>query len=479
MAATLRKLRWRWLAPLIAVTAAVAIVAAWMTWFPRDAQAQSGPVLMGTAANFSILAGSTVTNTGDSFIEQDIGVSPGLAVTGFPPGSTGGAFHQGDPVADQAKLDLTTAYNDAAGRTPFITLENPELGGLTLTPGVYRLGTAQLTGQLKLNLQGNPEAVFIFQVDSTLITASNSSVIFINGSSPCNVYWKVGSSATLGTNTRFIGNIMTSASVTMNTGATLEGRALAQTAAVTLDTNTISAPECAPDNPPTTTGGPTTDGPTTDGPTTDGPTTDGPTTDGPTTDGPTTDGPTTDGPTTDGPTTDGPTTDGPTTDGPTTDGPTTDGPTTDGPTTDGPTTDGPTTDGPTTDGPTTDGPTTDGPTTDGPTTDGPTTDGPTTDGPTTDGPTTDGPTTDGPTTDGPTTDGPTTDGPTTDGPTSHGATTERPSGATTSAAGHGPGKGGLTTTNGGMWLFIAAAGLMLIGTGGLIAMAAWRRAHQE
>ena len=382
-----------------------------MTWDPRDAQAQSGPVNMGTAENFSVLAGSTVTNTGDSFIEQDIGVSPGLAVTGFPPGSTGGAFHQGDPVADQAKLDLTTAYNDAAGRVPFINLAN-ELGGLTLTPGVYRIAEAQLTGQLKLNLQGNPEAVFIFQVDSTLITASNSSVIFINGSSPCNVYWKVGSSATLGTNTRFIGNIMTSASVTMNTGATLEGRALAQTAAVTLDTNTISAPECAPDNP-TTTAGPTTDVPTTDVPTTDVPTTDVPTTDVPTTDVPTTDVPTTDVPTTDVPTTDVPTTDVPTTDVPTTDVPTTDVPTTDVPTTDVPTT-----------------------------------------------------------------DVPTSGGPTSHVPSSHAATTERPSGATTSAAGHGSGKD-LTTTGSGVLMYFVIAGLGLLAAGGVIAMAAWRRAHQE
>jgi type VI secretion system secreted protein VgrG len=447
---------------------------------------------LGTAADFSVLAGSTVTNTGDTLLEQDLGVHPGSAATGFPPGVVEGDIHLADAVAEQAKLDLATAYNDAAARTPFINLDN-QIGGLTLEPGVYRISAAQLTGQLTLDLQDDPQGVFIFQIESTLITASNSSIIFVNGFSPCNVYWQVGSSATLGTGTDFLGNIMASASITMNTNATLQGRALAQTAAVTLDTNTISEPECAPDIPPTTdepttdgptTDGPTTDGPTTDGPTTDGPTTDGPTTDGPTTDGPTTDGPTTDGPTTDGPTTDGPTTDGPTTDGPTTDGPTTDGPTTDAPTTDGPTTDAPTTDGPTTDAPTTDGPTTDGPTTDGPTTDGPTTDAPTTDGPTTDGPTTDAPTTDGPTTDGPTTDAPTTDGPTTDAPTTDGPTTDAPttdgrsSDATSPSAPPRSGAGMPTTGNRAL-MAIATVGLALVAAGGLVSVFAWRRAHQD
>ncbi|SDD31312.1 ice-binding family protein [Glycomyces harbinensis] len=335
MTARLRDLRLRMLALMIAIPTAVGSVAVLMMWYPTSAYAQSAPVGLGTAANFAVLAGSTVTNTGDTVVGQDLGVHPGTAVTGFPPGEVLGEIHEADAVAQQAKTDLTTAYNDAAGRTPFTALD-VELGGETLGPGVYRITAAQLTGQLTLDLQEDPDAVFIFQIDSTLITASNSSVIFINGASPCNVYWKVGSSATLGTGTDFLGNIMASESVTMNTGATLEGRALAQTGAVTLDTNTITEPECAPDAPPTS------DGPTSDGPTTDGPTTDGPTTDGPTTDGPTTDGPTTDGPTTDGPTTDGPTTDGPTTDGPTTDGPSTDGPTTDRPTGDDSTSNGPT-----------------------------------------------------------------------------------------------------------------------------------------
>ncbi|MEU8252763.1 ice-binding family protein [Micromonospora inaquosa] len=197
------------------------------------ASAAEAPVGLGTAANFSVLAGSTVTNTGPSFLAQSLGVSPGNTAPGFPPGIVGGETHLGDAAALQAKNDLTTAYNDPA-----------ELGGSTLLPGVYRIGAAQLTGTLTLDSQGDPAAVFIFQIASTLITASNSSVVFINGPSPCNVYWQVGSSATLGTGTRFMGNILAQASITMNTGATLQGRALAQTGAVTLDTNTLNAPVC-------------------------------------------------------------------------------------------------------------------------------------------------------------------------------------------------------------------------------------------
>ncbi|WP_030162058.1 ice-binding family protein [Glycomyces sp. NRRL B-16210] len=292
MTARQRTSRLRMRAFMIAIPAAVGLVAGLMMWHPSGAYAQSAPVGLGTAADFSVLAGSTVTNTGDTFLEQNLGVHPGSTAPGFPPGEVGGAIHLADAVAEQAKLDLTTAYNDAAGRTPFVSLP-AELGGSTLTPGIYRIAAAQLTGQLTLDLQENPEAVFIFQIDSTLITASNSSVIFINGSSPCNVYWQVGSSATLGTGSDFIGNIMASTAITMNTGATLEGRALAQTAAVTLDDNTITEPECAPDVPPS----PTTDAPT-DGPTTDGPPTDGPT-GGPTTNGP--GGPTSGGPSNGGP----------------------------------------------------------------------------------------------------------------------------------------------------------------------------------
>ncbi|RQW97050.1 hypothetical protein DLJ59_30115 [Micromonospora inaquosa] len=217
----------------LAAVAASGTAAAVLLVSGTGASAAEAPVGLGTAANFSVLAGSTVTNTGPSFLAQSLGVSPGNTAPGFPPGIVGGETHLGDAAALQAKNDLTTAYNDPA-----------ELGGSTLLPGVYRIGAAQLTGTLTLDSQGDPAAVFIFQIASTLITASNSSVVFINGPSPCNVYWQVGSSATLGTGTRFMGNILAQASITMNTGATLQGRALAQTGAVTLDTNTLNAPVC-------------------------------------------------------------------------------------------------------------------------------------------------------------------------------------------------------------------------------------------
>jgi hypothetical protein len=235
---------------VLAGFAAVAVAATVLIFNPAGASAAEAPVGLGTAGNFSVLAGSTVTNTGATTLAQSLGVHPGSTATGFPPGLVGGATHLGDAVALQAKSDLTTAYNDAAGRTPF-TNHASELGGATLIPGVYRIGAAQVTGQLTLNAQGNPQAVFIFQIASTLTTASNSSVVFINGASPCNVYWQVGSSATLGTGTHFVGNIMALASIAMTTGARLQGRALARTAAVTLDTNVITEPVCTTPTPTT------------------------------------------------------------------------------------------------------------------------------------------------------------------------------------------------------------------------------------
>ncbi len=210
------------------------------------------PVNLGTAANFVILAGSTITNTGNSTVTGDVGLSPGTAVTGFPPGVLNGAFHLADPTAATAKLDLTAAYNDAAGRTGVLTVPT-ELGGTTLPPGVYNsaAGTFGITGTLILDAQGNPDAVFIFQAASTLITASNSSIVLTNGAQVKNVFWQVGSSATLGTGTTFRGTIMAQASITLTTGATIEGRALTQTAAVTLDTNTISNVSVIPVTPTT------------------------------------------------------------------------------------------------------------------------------------------------------------------------------------------------------------------------------------
>jgi hypothetical protein len=215
---------------------------------------------LGTAGSFAVLAGSTVTNTGDSNVEGDLGVSPGSAVTGFPPGNVTGTIHAADAVAAQAQADATEAYNDLAGRGGGTDMSGQNLGGRTLTPGVYRYGSsAQLTGALVLDAQGDSHGVFIFQIGSTLTTASSSSVRLINGGNQGNVFWQVGSSATLGTGTAFSGNIIALTSISLTNGATVVGRLLARNGAVTLDNNRISNRTWTADMPTATA---TAEGPT-------------------------------------------------------------------------------------------------------------------------------------------------------------------------------------------------------------------------
>jgi len=202
---------------------------------------------LGTAQGFAVLGGSTVTNTGSSVIGGDLGVSPGSAVTGFPPGLvTGGTIHAADAVALQAQNDTTTVNDALTAQACTSDLTGQELGGLTLVPGVYCFSSsAQLTGALTLDAGGVPGAVWVFRAGSTLTTASSSSVLLTNGGQPCNVFWQVGSSATLGTSTSFVGHVIALTSITLSTGARVSGSVLARNGAVTLDSNTIDMSVCA------------------------------------------------------------------------------------------------------------------------------------------------------------------------------------------------------------------------------------------
>jgi hypothetical protein len=219
--------------------------------------AKASPVSLATAQPFVVLGGAGVTNTGPSVLNGDLGVSPGTSLSGFgAPAVVNGATHANDAVAAQAQADLTTGYNVAAGQPipPGNDLTGVDLGGLTLSPGAYGYSTsAQLTGQLTLDAHGDPNAQFVFVIGSTLTTASASSVVLTNGASPCNVYWKIGSSATFGTGTAFEGNVMALTSISLNSGVTVLGRILARSGEVTLINDVLTAPQCATGTTPTPT----------------------------------------------------------------------------------------------------------------------------------------------------------------------------------------------------------------------------------
>lgn len=202
------------------------------------------PVVLGAAADYAVLAGSTVTSINATTINGDLGVAPGSAVTGFPPGTVNGTIHAGASAAGLAKAALTVAYNDAKGRTLAPVSVAGNIGGQTLAPGLYKsTGSLEVSsGDLTLDAQGDANAVFIFQIASTLTTTSGRQVILSGNAQAANIIWQVGTSATLGTTTVFKGNILADQSITLNTGATLDGRALARIGAVTMDANAITIP---------------------------------------------------------------------------------------------------------------------------------------------------------------------------------------------------------------------------------------------
>ena len=222
------------------------------------AQAASVPtVALATSGRYAVLAGDTVTNTGNSVLGGSLGVSPGTAITGFPPGVVlpPGTTDAANAAAAQAKSDLTAAYVDAAGR-PVNATTTADLANLVLQGGVYSgpsKSPLSLTGPLVLDGAGNADSVFIFQTDSTLITASGSTVSLVNGAQACNVFWQVGSSATLGTGSVFAGNILALTSISVTNGVLVHGRALARNGAVTLDDDTFTDASCAPPSQGTTT----------------------------------------------------------------------------------------------------------------------------------------------------------------------------------------------------------------------------------
>jgi hypothetical protein len=229
------------------------LVLAVVLWFPhQEAMAGQAPVNLGSAGNFAVLAGTTITSTSGGTINGDVGVWPGDGwVPGVPVVIVTGTIHVNDPIAKLAQGDLTTAYNDTAGRTVDAILPGQELGGLVLAPGLYKSATAFdiTTVNLTLHAYGDPNAVWIFQMGSALTVGSGCQVILAGGAQARNIFWQVGSSASLGTTSVFRGDILAHTSISVKTGARLDGRALAQGGAVTLDSNNLIKQPICTDQP--------------------------------------------------------------------------------------------------------------------------------------------------------------------------------------------------------------------------------------
>ena len=229
---------------LLLVPTALSVVAAALLLVPAGAGAAAPPpVDLGTAGSFGVLGGAAVSNTDATTITGDLGVSPGTAITGRSDITLGGAVHQGDAVASGAQSDATTAYTTAAGLTA-TPLAGVELGGTQPAPGVYSSPTLGLTGTLTLDAKNDPNAYWVFQAGSTLVTATNSSVKLTGGADPCRVFWQIGSSATLDTGTTFAGTVMAYAAITVARGADIDGRLLTQTAGITLIADRITGATC-------------------------------------------------------------------------------------------------------------------------------------------------------------------------------------------------------------------------------------------
>lgn len=236
----------RFLRPTLMAVTGVGLAAAMAMMTTSAASAAtviSGPVNLGTAATYGVLGASAVTNTGPTVVNGDLGVSPQSSITGFggaPNGTVTGTTHQTDAEAAQAQQDTTTAYNVAASLSPKQT-GLTELNGKSLSPGVYSGPTLQLSNNGALTLAGSADSVWVFQAASTLTIGSGTRITITGGASSCNVFWQVGSSATIGTGAQFQGTVLAQQSITATTGATVQGRLLARNGAVTLDTNTIRA----------------------------------------------------------------------------------------------------------------------------------------------------------------------------------------------------------------------------------------------